>query len=183
TSATATTLTVTGLSGLVGGALNASVTVNAVSSGAAVQVATVVPVITSSTADLAADATSMTIAGFGFDTTPAHDLVPFRGGAPGRVTSATATTLTVTGLSGLVTGALNASVTVNAVSSGAAVQVATVVPVVASSTANLAADATSMTIAGFGFDTNPANDVVTFSGGVTGRVNCGEAQRRTEEGL
>jgi hypothetical protein len=183
TSATATTLTVTGLSGLVAGALNASVTVNSVSSGAPVQVATVVPVITSSTADLAANATSMTIAGFGFDTNTANDVVTFSGGATGTVTTATATTLTVTSLSGLVGGVLNASVTVNSVSSGAPVQVATVVPVVTSNTADLTADSTSMTIAGFGFDTNAANDAVTFSGGVTGTVTSATAMTLTVTSL
>ncbi len=170
TSASSTQLTVTSLSGLVLGNLTASVTVNGISSGTAVQVATVVPVITSSTANLAANASSLTINGFGFSTTAANDTVSFSGGASGTVTSASSTQLTVTSLSGLVGGNLNASVSVNGVSSGTAVQVATVIPVVTSSTANLAANASSLTINGFGFSTTAGNDTVTFSGGVTGTV-------------
>src|SRR5262249_60298702 len=108
-----------------------------VSRAAPVQVATVVPVVTSSTADLTADSTSMTIGGFGFDTNAANDVVTFSGGVTGTVTSATNTTLTVTRLGGLVGGVLNASVTANSVSSGVPVQVATVRPVVPPSTANM----------------------------------------------
>ena len=37
-------------------------------------------------------------------------------------------------------------------------------------TANLPANATNLTIAGYGFDTNQANDSVTFDNGVTGTV-------------
>jgi hypothetical protein len=183
TAATATQLIVTGLSGLTAGNLSASVSVNGVSSGSAVQVATVAPVLTSSTTSLAANATSLTISGFGFDTTPANDTVSFSGGVKGTVTSATATQLTVTGLSGLTGGNLNASVTVNTVSSGSTVQVATVAPVLTSSTANLGVNATSLTINGFGFDTTPANDTVSFSGGVTGTVTAATATQLTVSNL
>jgi hypothetical protein len=85
--------------------------------------------VTSSTASLPVNATSMTINGFGFDTTPANDTVSFSGGVKGTVTSATATQLTVTGLSGLTLGSLSASVSVNGVSSGSPVQVATIITV------------------------------------------------------
>ena len=51
------------------------VTTDGVSSGTAVQVATVTPVVTSSTANLAANATSLTINGYGFDTTAGHNTV------------------------------------------------------------------------------------------------------------
>jgi hypothetical protein len=127
TAATSTTLTVTGLSGLVGGNLNASVSVDGFSSGAAVQVATVTPVVTLNTATLASNATSITIAGIGFDPTAAHNTVAFNDGAVGSVTAATATSLTVT-FSTRPTGAgsLTAVVTTNGAGSGAAVQVATV---------------------------------------------------------
>src|SRR5262249_14629339 len=154
TAATNTQLTVSNLSGLSVGNLSASVTTNSQSSGAAVQAATVVPVITASTAALGADQTMMTIHGFGFDSaTPGNNVVTFSpAGTTGTVTGATSTTLTVTSLTGLVAGNLNASVSVDGFSSGTAVQVATVTPVVTMSTASLAANATSMTIAGFGFD-------------------------------
>ncbi len=183
TTATATQLTVTSLSGLALGSLTASVTVSGVSSGTAVQVATVVPVVTSSSASLPVTATSVTINGFGFSTTAGNDSVSFSGGVTGTVTTATATQLTVTSLSGLVVGNLNASVSVSGVSSGTAVQVATVVPVVSSSTANLAVNATSLTINGFGFSTTAGNDSVTFSGGVTGTVTSASSTQLTVTSL
>src|SRR5262249_15485722 len=132
TTATFTQLTVTGLTGLIAGPLNASVSVQGTSSGAAVQVATVTPAVTPSTANLAVSATSMTIAGFGFDSTAGNNTVVFSGGATGAVTAATNTQLTITSLSGLTVGALTAVVTSNSQSSGAAVQVATVMPVITS---------------------------------------------------
>ncbi len=186
--ASGTSMTVTSLSGLsslsVGTVLKASVTVDSVSSGSAVQVATIAaastPTVTSTTDNLPLNATSMTIDGTGFDTVIlANDVVTFNNSVTGTVTSATATSLTVTGLSGLsslsVGTVLNASVAVDGVSSGSAVQVATIAasstPTVSSSTANLSDEATSMTIAGTGFDPNiVANDVVTFNNGVTGTV-------------
>jgi hypothetical protein len=171
TGATATTLTVTSLSGLTGGTLSASVSVNGVSTGTAVQVATVVPVVTSSTTNLLATAITLTIHGFGFDgITSGHNVVTFSGGVTGTVTGATPTTLTVTSLSGLTGGPLSASVSVNGVSSGPAVQVAAVVPVVTSSTASVPDSAPTLTINGFGFDPTAAHNVVSFSGGVTGTV-------------
>jgi hypothetical protein len=170
TAATTTQLSVTGVTGLTAGALDASVSVNAVSSGAAVQVAVVAPVLTASTAALPASATTLTIAGAGFDTNPANDKVTFGGGATGTVLSATATQLTIAALSGLVAGPLTASALVDGVSSGNPVEVAAVTPVVTASTATLPATSTTLTISGFGFDTNAANDVVTFSGGTTGTV-------------
>ena len=60
------------------------------------QVASVTPVVTTSAAGLAANAATITINGYGFDTTAAHNSVIFNGGATGIVTSATATALTVT---------------------------------------------------------------------------------------
>ena len=191
--------------------LTASVTVDGSAAARSVQVATVVPVVTASTASLAVNATTLVIHGFGFSTTAANDTVTFAGardrdgrqrhghdidgdglewldlGEPdatvtsnsvssprpacrwptvtpvvdgkhvgpasdrhepdhswlrlstrrrpttslssaaarqGTVSGATATTLTVTGLSGLTGGALTASVNVDGVGSGAAVEVA-----------------------------------------------------------
>ncbi len=171
TSATTTAVTITKLTGLKLGALTASVTVGTESSGTAVQVATVAPVVTVSTTNLAANATTLTIKGFGFSTTASSDKVTFSGGATGTVTTATATTLTVTSLKGLIGGKLLASVSVSGTSSGAAVQVATVVPMVTKSTTSLAPSATTLTINGFGFDPTAAHDTVVFSNGVTGTVS------------
>ncbi len=128
---TATTITVTSLSGLTLGALNAVVTTSGRSSGAAVQVASVIvpppPTVTLSNVDLAQDATILSISGSGFSATPGNNTVVFTPAGSGIVTDSTATTLTVTSLSGLALGALNAVVTTSGRSSGAAVKVRTVV--------------------------------------------------------
>ena len=78
------------------GSLKAVVTTDSATSGSAVQVATVAPVVTASTASLAVNATTLTIGGSGFDTTAANNTVAFNNGAVGSVTAATATSLTVT---------------------------------------------------------------------------------------
>jgi photosystem II stability/assembly factor-like uncharacterized protein len=88
----------------------------------------IVPTVVSSTAHLGSTATSLTITGTGFSTTPGNNTVVFAPSGTGTVTAATPTSLTVGGLSGLSLGALSAVVTTNGQTSGAAVQVATVVP-------------------------------------------------------
>ena len=123
------------------------------------------------TTALAATATSLIITGYGFSAAPGHaDIVTFNNGVTGKVTGATVSSLTVTSLTGLTAASsLTASVTVGGVAS-AATQVATVVPVVTSGTANLGANATSLVIHGFGFSTTATSNVVAFSGGATGKV-------------
>ena len=181
----ANTLTVTFSGGnLTAGNLTAIVSVNGVASGTTgVQVATVKPVVTSSSADLLANATTMTINGFGFSTTPGNNLVTFNDGAVGHVTTATATQLTVTfDTKPATAGSLTATVTTNGVAHGTtAVEVATVKPVVTSSTAGVASNATTMTINGFGFNaTTPGSNIVTFSDGLTtGTVTAATATRLT----
>ena len=103
-------------------------------SGSAVQVATVVaaPTVTSSTANLANNASTLTITGTNFSTTAANDTLTFSGagstGITGSVTSATATSLTYTFTHDPTsTGELDAVVTVSGASIGAPVQVANVV--------------------------------------------------------
>lgn len=87
------------------------------------------PTVDLNTVDLALNATTLTITGTNFDAeTPGNNIVAFSPAGTGTVTAATATSLTVTGLSGLSLGALRAVVTRNSENSGAAVQVATVVP-------------------------------------------------------
>src|SRR4029079_1669716 len=125
------------------GNLTAVVTTNSKTSGAAVQVAAVTPVVTNNTINLTPASTTVTIAGFGFDPVAAHNSVAFSNGAVGAVTTATATSLTVTFSTRLSIGNLTAVVTTNSQSSGAAVQIATVRPTVTTSTANLAASANS----------------------------------------
>ena len=146
TAATPTSLTVS-VSGLRAGALNAIVTTNSLDSGAAVQVATVIPVITSTTANLSTTATSLTINGFGFDPTASSNSIAFTPSGTGTVTASTATTLTVTGLSSLTAGALNAIVTSNGQASASA-QVATVVTPPPATALTSATDAPPNTTAG-----------------------------------
>ncbi len=177
-SASPTSLTVTLSTATTTGELTAVVTTDNLSSGVPVQVAAVTPVVTSSTADLAANAATITIDGYGFDPTAANNSVTFSSGA-GTVTAATATTLTVTFTTAPTAGDLTAAVTTDDVSSGSAVQVATVTPVVTSSTANLAADATTVTIDGDGFDTTIANDNVTLSSGEVGSITSASATSLT----
>jgi hypothetical protein len=94
---TATALTVTLSTRPVNsGTLTAVVTTDGVSSGAPVAVATVPPAVKRSIANLAANATTLTINGFGFDPTPANNAVTFNGNTVGTVTAATASTLTIT---------------------------------------------------------------------------------------
>jgi hypothetical protein len=127
-------------------------------------------VVTPSSADLAINATTLTITGSGFDaTTPGNNTVTFSSGAIGAVTAATATSLTVTfSTAPTVTGSLTAIVTSNGVSSGAAVQVANVVaaPTVTANTANLPQDAQTLIIEGTGFSATPANNLVMLSTGM-----------------
>jgi uncharacterized protein YkvS len=171
THANANQLTVTGLSGLAFGPLTASVSVAGLSSGAAVQVATVTAALTASTAALAANATTLIIHGFGFSGTASGNTVKFSGGVTGTVTSASPTQLTVTGLTGLVAGSLSATVTVGGLTS-ASVQVATVQPVVTVSSADLFGNATTLSIHGFGFSKIASNNTVTFSGRAKGKVTA-----------
>ena len=89
------------------------------------------PTVTSATANLSMTASTVTIAGTGFNTTAAGNTVAFNLGAVGTVTAATASQLTVTLTTAPTSaGSLTAVVTSYGGSSGAAVQVATVmVPV------------------------------------------------------
>ncbi|MCX6982630.1 MAG: cadherin-like domain-containing protein [Verrucomicrobia bacterium] len=156
---------------LTAGDLNATMTSNGISSGTAVKVATVATVVTASVANLAADAATVTINGFGFDTTPGNNLVTFNDGAVGAVTTATNTSLTVTfSTKPTNAGSLTAIVTTNGVASGAAVQVATVIPVVTQNLGQIQTTAPTVTINGFGFANANANNSVTFNLGATGNV-------------
>src|SRR6185312_10908825 len=158
----------------------AVVSTDGVDSGAAVQVASVIPVVTSSTASLAITATTLTINGFGFDPTAGNNTVAFSDGAVGTVTAATATSLTVTlSTQPITAGKLTAVVTTGGASSGTAVQVAAVAPVVTSNTANLAANAATITINGVGFDTTASRNTVVFNNGAVGAVTAATATSLT----
>jgi hypothetical protein len=169
-SASTTQLMVSNLTGLVAGKLMASVSVNGTTSGPAVQVATITPVVTSSILGLAGNAPSLIINGAGFSGTAVNNVVTFSSGAKGIVTYATQTQLVVGNLTGLRAGRLNATVRVDGVNSGAPVRVAIVFPVITSSDAPLSHGAARLVINGAGFSTVPGSNVVIFSGGVTGFV-------------
>src|SRR5207237_1109570 len=151
-SAISLTVAIDPTSQLVAGNLDAQVTATGGTSSSQ-QVATVVPVITSATNNLAAHTGTIVISGFGFDPTSGNDAVTFNDGAMGNVSAATATSITVNFTTKPTTsGTLTAVVTTDSATSGLPIQVGTVTPVITSSTAGLAANATSLTIAGFGFD-------------------------------
>lgn len=87
----------------------------------------IIPVVNMKTTTLANNASTVVIAGIGFSTTKAADSVAFSDGAVGTVTAASASSLTVTFTTKpLNVGTLTAVATVNGVSSGSPVQVATV---------------------------------------------------------
>src|SRR5205807_6046249 len=114
-------------------------------------------------------------------TTPSNNTVVFNDGAVGTVTAATATALTVSFSTKPTTaGSLTAVVTSNSVSSGSAVQVASVAPVVLANTGLLlAANASSVTIIGIGFDTTASNNTVVFNDGAAGTVTAATATSLT----
>jgi hypothetical protein len=156
------------------------VTSNGVSSGAPVQVALVKPVVTSSTAQVAANASTITINGFGFDPTVANNAVTLNNGAAGTITSATPTSMTVSfSTKPSTAGSLTAIVTTNSQNSGSATQIAAITPVVTSSTASLAANAATVVITGLGFETTAANKTVTLSSGAVGTVISSTATSMT----
>ncbi len=172
TGATPATLTIS-VGGVTAGPLFATVSVDG-GIATKTQIATILPVATMSTTSLAVNASSLYIQGFGFSTTAASDTVTFSGGVTGTISVANPTQLTITNLTGLAVGNLSAVVKVNG-SSSASVQLATVAPAITVSSAKLAINATSLTITGFGFSTTPASNVVTFSGGATGKVTSSTA--------
>ena len=156
------------------GPLTASVTSFGGSSGANVQVATVVvaPAVTPNAASRLADSNAnLVIAGTGFDPNPSGNTLVLSSGTY-TITAATSTQLTVSFSVLPGGGSLTTVVTSFGVSSGAAVQVAAVVPVVTPSSADQDANAASLTIAGFGFDPSAsgANNVVTFNLNAVGAV-------------
>ena len=155
------------------GSLTAAVTTDGALSGAPVQVATVIPVVTSSNTTLAANGNTLTINGYGFDPTASHDAVTFNDGAVATVNSgASATSLTVTFLTEpSVVGNLTATVFSDGVSSGTTPQVAAVTPAVFNNGSyQLAADAGSVNINGAGFDSSGTNTVAFNDGAVASSV-------------
>ena len=85
------------------------------------------PIVTPSSATLLTTSTTLVITGFNFDPVAGNNVVTLSNGAVGIVSSASATSLTITFSTPPSAGSLTAVVTSFGVSSGAAVQVATVV--------------------------------------------------------
>jgi len=188
TAATSTQLTVTFTTKpLTVGFLTAVVTANGISSGAPVQVANIVaaPTVTSTTTNLGINATTLTITGTGFDAnTPLDNIVTLSSGA-GLVTSATATSLTLTFssqpfLSNL-TAVVNSFGGNSGTPSGTPVQVATIIapPTITTSTASLAINAPTIVINGTGYSNTAANNTVTFNNGAVGTVTTATSTQLT----
>jgi hypothetical protein len=137
------------------------------------------PEIHSSTGLLAANTKTLVITGSGFSTEASQDIVKFNEGVTGVVTSATPTQLTITNVKGLVAGDLTATVSINGDTSGSAVVVATVTPVVTAAKTNLAANARTLIIAGYGFPDLHADTTVSFSNGSKGVVTAATATHLT----
>jgi hypothetical protein len=140
------------------------------------------PVVTTSSTVLTMSSTTLTINGFGFDSNPVNDSVAFSGGVTGSISAATNNSLSIDDFSGLVAGALSVTVTVDG-AGGSQTQVAMVTPAVSSNTNNLSPIATTLTIDGFGFDSNAANDSIAFSGGATGTVSTATSTTLNVTGL
>ena len=157
------------------------------SSGAAVQVATVVAgiVVTTNPDSRAINAPTLVIAGTGFSATANENTVTFNLGAVGTVTSATTTELTVTfSTQPTATGSLTAVIAVSTSNgdSGAAIEVATIVaaPTVSLNAAYFPIDDSELIISGTGFDAvTPANNLVTFNHGAVGTVTAATTTQLT----
>lgn len=124
-----------------------------------------VPSVTSSANLIAQAATTITINGTSFSSTPGENTVAFNLGAVGTVTAATSQTLTVTFTTGPTTGgALTAVVTTLGISSGDPVQVATVdaLPVAANDLAYVK-KATSIDILVLENDQDSGGDALTIT--------------------
>ena len=184
---TVTFTTLTSLSGAldavvdVGGVYSGNAT--GVSPGTAVQVATLTPSVTISTVGVAGGGTAqaINIAGYGFSSTAANDAVTLKEAdgttVPGgniTVSNASSTLLQLTLDPGAtVVGPLTASVSLGGgITSGTAVQVATVLPTISSNLGQLTADpsTTKVYIVGTGFSTTVGNDSVTFDDGAVGTI-------------
>ena len=157
------------------------------SSGAAVQVATVVAgiVVTTNPDSRATNAPTLVIAGTGFSATANQNTVTFNLGAVGTVTSATTTELTVTfSTQPTATGSLTAVIAVSTSNgdSGTAIEVATIVaaPTVSLNAAYFPIDDSELIISGTGFDAvTPANNLVTFNHGAVGTVTAATTTQLT----
>lgn len=128
------------------------------------------PSVQKSSTALLASAGTLVIQGTGFSSVSGDNSVTFNQGATAVVSAATVTQLTLTSLTGLVAGPLTAVVRTNGLSSGSAVQIATVVPTLTASEALLPITASQIILHGHGFSPTASQNIVTLNGGVKGTV-------------
>jgi hypothetical protein len=162
------------------GGLWASAAINGVSTGAPVQVATIVsggPNANFAIGSLAANATTLLINGSGFNTGGPNTVTLWSidgsiSGAVNSIVANSSTQLTVTLNSGVVPQGQLYAVVSNSTATGGEVQVANVIasstPTIIPSSQNLAANAGTVVINGTGFDAGPSgvNVVALSQGGV-----------------
>jgi hypothetical protein len=148
----------------------------AFSAGAgAYRVTIVAPTVTLNTANLASNATTLTITGTGFNTIAANNTVTLSSGT-GTVTNATATQLTITFTSlPSASGSLTAIITSFGSTSGSPVQVATILAAPPGSSFDTAIPLTASSgnsVASYDGEINPAleADYYTFTAPATGGV-------------
>jgi hypothetical protein len=160
-------------SALSAGEVTAVVTVNGISSGSAVQVATAVavPTITPVTTSWTAGPTTLYITGTNFSSTDDQNdvlLYDSNGKSLGTATivSATSVKIGVT-LTNVPAGVLYATVTVDGIATSAKATIATVTPSVTARTTGVAQTANTLNITGAGFDTTASNNVVILYSGTT----------------
>jgi hypothetical protein len=172
TAATATSLTVTVPAGI-SGTQNVTVAVGS-QTNTGTNNFEVKPVITSFSPTGTYEGTSFTIAGTGFDTTPANNTVMI-GSTAATVTAATATSLTVT-VPVMTIGSYATTVKVgNQTSASSSFNVTPGVISLGSSNGIIGS---SLTLTGKGFDTTPANNTVKF-GTTTATVTAASATSLT----
>lgn len=146
--------------------------------------------VTRNTAKWAINAANLTIAGSGFDPTPANNVVSFFSrssqnpffSTPGTVLAATPTQLIVRlNTAPSTPGALTAVVSVNGVSSGTPVQVAsmTFAPAVTTNSRNRGLTAPTLVISGSDFGVPASDNAVVFNLGAVGTVTSGTANELT----
>ena len=142
----------------------------------AYRVTIVAPIVTLNTANLASNATTLTIAGTGFNTIAANNTVTLSSGT-GTVTNATANQLTITFTTlPSASGSLTAIINSFGSTSGSPVQVATIAAAPPGSSFGTAIALTAQqgsTVASFDGDINPAYnaDYYIYTAAATGVVN------------
>ena len=154
------------------------VTTSGVTSGTAVQVATVAPVVTGGTTSLAANTAAITINGSGFDPIAANNTVVFNGDGGRHRDRGDHDSLTVVFSAAPTAGSLTAVVTTDGVEqrdggAGRHGHAGRDLPARRTSPSTRS----SVVIHGFGFDTTAAHNTVVFNDGAVGDRLRGDTDR------